>query len=613
MARDNQRKDSERRLHGGLTVRVLLVLLAAAWMCPLVLAQKSATPTIGRLMYDIQSGEQKIQMAADSSRIMRLQGKRIPKVLVENPEVVHVIAVSSNELQVSGKKPGVTRVSVWDDEENVYTLDMTVYRDGKALQGMLAQEFPAASIRVRPLETSVMLSGWVDDPESISMIVRMAEDYYPKVINNLRVGNNQQVMLNVRVMEVSRTKLRRLGVDWAVLGSSDFVAQTISGLIQETTSNAQSIVGTGGSTITLGLTGGSSSFFAAIDALRQNDLAKVLAEPVLTTISGRAASFNVGGEFPILVPQGLGTVGIEYKSFGTKIDFVPIVLGDGSIRLEVRPEVSEIDNARGVDVNGYRVPGIRTRTVDTAVEMQAGQTLALAGLIQERVESQSRGLPVLADLPVAGAMFRRVVNTTNEIELLILVRPELVDAMDPHEVPLHGPGTQSGVPNDHDFYLGGVIETHRCTVDGPCVHHSHAAVDSPYAGSHSIEGGTVIQNGMYATPESGEYGESVLLERSLETGVPTSILPSEPPRPLSPIAPVVQPESAPLPTPLMDFGARQTVEPIRLGGGPASVLKRRTVSPTAVRPAVQLAPVVRRPKSQVKPASAWMNGTSISR
>lgn len=613
MVRDNRRISAVSSLQCLLTLRSLLALLAAVWLCSNVTAQNAATPTIGRLMYDIQMGEQKIQMAADSSRIMRLKGKRIPKVLVENPEVIHVIAVSPSELQVSGKKPGVTRVSVWDDEGNVYTLDMTVYRDGKALRAMLAQEFPAASVRVRPLESSVMLSGWVDDPESISMIVRMAEDYYPKVINNLRVGNNQQVMLNVRVMEVSRTKLRRLGVDWAVFGSSDFVAQTISGLIQETTSNARSIVGTGGSTITLGLTGGSSNFFAVIDALRQHDLAKVLAEPVLTTISGRAASFNVGGEFPILVPQGLGTVGIEYKSFGTKIDFVPIVLGDGNIRLEVRPEVSEIDNARGVDVNGFRVPGIRTRTVDTAVEMRAGQTLALAGLIQERVESQSRGLPVLADLPVAGAMFRRVVDTTNEIELLILVRPELVDAMDPHEVPLHGPGTQSGVPNDHDFYLGGVIETPKCTVDGPCIHHSHAPGYSPYAGSYPIEGGTVVQEGTYAVPESRSYGSSVLMDNAGEATLPTSVLPVVPPTPASPVAPVVEPESTPLPMPTMDFGSTTTGKPRGAGSVSASVLKRGPASKSAVQPAVQLAPVVRRRRSEVQPATAWMNGARRTR
>ena len=144
----------------------------------------------------------------------------------------------------------------------------------------------------------------------------MAEDYYPKVINNIRVGDNQQVQLHVQVMEVSRTKLRQLGVDWGWFGVDNFVTQGVGGLIAETTSNAGVVTGTGASTMTFGLAGSESSFFGVIDALRQHDLVKILAEPVLTTVSGRPAAFNAGGEFPILIPQGLGTVAIEYKKFG---------------------------------------------------------------------------------------------------------------------------------------------------------------------------------------------------------------------------------------------------------------------------------------------------------
>lgn len=421
------------------------------------------------LEYKIRPGSQRVTMYVNSSKILTLEGKQIPRALVNNPELVNAIAISPNQIQLSGLKAGVTQINLWDEETQLYTLDVVVYGDAKELELLLETEFPNASLRVRPLATSVVLSGWVDGPEVISRVVRMAEDYYPKVINNIRVGDNQQVQLHVQVMEVSRTKLRQLGFDWAAFSEGDFVTQSVSGLIKETTSGAATVIGTGSSTMTFGLTGGDSSFFGVIDALRQYDLVKVLAEPVLTTVSGRPAAFNAGGEFPVLTPQGLGTVAIEYKRFGTRVDFVPIVLGNGNIRLEVRPQVSEIDNSRGVDIDGYRVPGLRNRWVDTAVEMRAGQTLALAGLIQDRVESQNRGLPVLGDLPWAGALFRRVVHTTNEIELLVMVRPEFVDAMNPDEVPMFGPGEQTQVPNDKEAFIRGYMEVPTCCPDGSCL------------------------------------------------------------------------------------------------------------------------------------------------
>ena len=135
---------------------------------------------------------------------------------------------------------------------------------------------------------------------------------------------------------------------------------------------------------------------------------KILSDPTLVTVSGRPAFFNSGGEFPILVPQSLGTVSIEYKKFGTQIDFVPIVLGNGNLRLEVRPRISEIDHTRSITINGTTVPGLRVREADTGVEMHPGQTLAIAGLVQTRSEARKqREIPWLGEMPYVGAAFRR--------------------------------------------------------------------------------------------------------------------------------------------------------------------------------------------------------------
>jgi len=270
-------------------------------------------------------------------------------------------------------------------------------------------------------------------------------------------------------MEISRTKLRKIGWDWAIFDGPDFVFQGVSGIITNDPGAAVGdLVSVGGETAGFGVLDAGHSFFGLLDALRQNNLVKVLAEPTLVTVSGRPASFNSGGEFPIIVPQSLGTLSIEFKEFGTRVDFVPIVLGNGNIRLECRPQVSEIDNARGVTVDGTTVPGLRKRYVDTAAELRAGQTLAVAGLIQTRVESENRGLPFLADLPWAGAAFRFVEEKMNEIELLVLVRPELVDSLDPHEVPVQGPGEFTTSPNDVELYLRGYLEVPKCCSDGSC-------------------------------------------------------------------------------------------------------------------------------------------------
>ena len=210
---------------------------------------------------------------------------------------------------------------------------------------------------------------------------------------------------------------------------------------------------------------GSGAFFGFLEALRREDLLKIQSDPNLTTVSGRPAFFNSGGEFPILVPQSLGTVSIEYKKFGTQVDFVPIVLGNGNIRLEIRPRISEIDPTRSITINGTTVPGLRVREADTGAELRPGQTLAIAGLIQTREQSQIRAIPWLGELPWVGAAFRRTTNEVEEIESLILVTPELVAGLDPCETPQCLPGMHSEPPNDCQLYGKGYIEVPS---KGPC-------------------------------------------------------------------------------------------------------------------------------------------------
>lgn len=404
----------------------------------------------------ISNRSEKLELTTNSSRILTMD-KKIPRVQVNNPELVAVTPLSDKDVQISAKKAGVTQINLWDEDGEIHSIDIMIYGDARELANALQTQFPHSSIKVYRYSESLVLTGFVDRPDHVGPIMRLAEDYAPKVINNINVGGVQQILLKVRIMEVSRTKLRQLGVDWAWFGGNGFAINRAGSLISEFSSGARTIE-TLGDTFSFGIISDSSSFFGVLDALQERRVAKTLADPNIVAVSGRPAQFQVGGEFPILIPQSLGTTSVEFKPYGTQVDFLPIVLGNGNIRLEVRPRISDIDPSLQVRINDTEIPALTTRQVDTAVEMKAGQTFALAGLVQERTDSSNRGLPYLADLPVLGVPFRSTRNKINEIELLIIITPEFVDPLDSCEVPCDGPGYHTTNPTNRQLYCGGHVE-----------------------------------------------------------------------------------------------------------------------------------------------------------
>jgi pilus assembly protein CpaC len=484
-----------------------LLLLSTSWFATIAPSGSQAQETPGQpVHFRVSETTQRLEMLVNTSRILTLEHD-VPRMLVNNPSIVRATPLSPNQVQLSAVTAGVTQLNLWDANEKLYTVDVVVSADARQLENLLAMMFPTAQLTVQPLSQSVVISGYVPNPDMVSRIHRVAEDYYPNVIDNIKVAGVQTVLLHTKVMEISRTNLRTCGVDWAnVSNGGSFVIQGVSGLIAQATASTVA-TGAGGGTVRFGVVDGNNGFFGFLDLLRRNNLAKVLAEPTLVATSGRPASFHSGGEFPILVPQGLGNIAVEYRQYGTRVDYVPFVLGNGRVRLEVRPTVSEVDPSRSVSLGNSTVPALRSRWVDTAVEMRSGQTLALAGLLQTRVESENRGIPWLADLPWAGAAFRRVTETNNEIELLILVTPEFVDAMDPHEVPCGGPGLNTTRPNDVELYWRGYLEVPVCGPDG----RSHpAAGPAPIMQSYPYPGnmpGEAIPQGRLPDPQASRLGQ----------------------------------------------------------------------------------------------------------
>ena len=431
---------------------VASILSLSAWSVESLAADELLIPH-GRL--SITKEQQSLQMVVTTSQYLTFP-QPIPLATVQNDAAIQVQATGKNEVLVSAIATGMSQLDLKGEDGTVYNVQVVVTGDARELQAILSQEFPTATLHVRPIQQAVIISGQVTSDDHVAQAVTIAEQYYPNVINRIEVLGVHTIMLQTQVMEVSRTKLRECGIDWSLGFGNDFVSSSVSGL--GGTGSVPNLASAGGETLKFGIVDSGNQFFGLLRLLRRNNLAKVMADPTVVAIDGRPASFNSGGEFPIIVPAGLGQVAIEFREFGTRLDFVAKVRGDSRIWLEVRPTISEIDPGRSVLINGTSVPGIRSRFVDTAVEMKAGQTLALAGLLQIRTESQSVGIPGLADIPYLGAVFRSNLEVQNEVELLILVTPNFASPMDCNEVPVGRPGFNSASPLDQELYLKGYIE-----------------------------------------------------------------------------------------------------------------------------------------------------------
>ncbi len=448
--------------------------------------------------YEVTDAVESIKLIAGSSQRLKF-GYMIPELLVENPEIIAANAVSQNEITITGLKPGISTVTVSDPNKNLQTITVEVTIDVRTLNLQLADSFQDSKIKVSPLKTGVMLSGYVARADQLQNILLVAQDYFPdtKIVNNLQVNGSQNIAIKVKVYEVSRTKLRQLGVDWSFFGDDVNVVSSVADLILDNSAAGST---SQNSNFSFGVLNNGRRFNAFIQALEQNNLAKLLDQPILVAQNGRPAEFLSGGEFPIAIPQGLGNTTIEFKPFGTKLDIVPFLHGQGLMTLQVRAEVSEVANDLGSDLD---VPGFRVRRVNTGVKMKAGHTLALAGDYRERVDSEVTGIPGLMDSPVIGPMFRRVREERNETELLFLITPRFISDVEPNRVPRLGPGQLTGPPSDRELYINGHIEVPKCDQGCP----TNDRFDNPLSSMGTMSPGFAHQGGV----EMGspmQFGES---------------------------------------------------------------------------------------------------------
>ena len=387
-----------------------------------------AAPPATAQMSVVPPADPTMQIEVNKGRVIRLP-RPVATVFIADPEIADVQVKSPTLVYVIGKKPGETTLYAADANETMLaSVEIHVVHSMARLRGEVSRHYPDMPVRFGSLGNSIIIDGAVPTPAVAADIGRLAGKFVPEggeVVNRLGITSPVQVNLRVRVAEISRAARKQLGFNWTVDGS---VGSFAFGLA---TSNpfavAQDVTA---DVISGALTTGTWNANVAIDALADEGLVSILAEPNLTALSGETASFLAGGEFPILVPQGDFRVTVEYKPFGVSVAFTPTILNGKLISMRVRPEVSELTEDGAVDFpfgdGSLRVPALRVRRAETTVELGSGQSFAIAGLLQNNTSHTVHKLPGLGDIPILGQLFRSDNFRRDESELVIIVTPYIV-------------------------------------------------------------------------------------------------------------------------------------------------------------------------------------------
>jgi pilus assembly protein CpaC len=391
-----------------------------------------------------------LELETGSGRVLTLRGPAA-NVFVADPKVAEVRPASPGTLFVFGVGPGRTTVAALDAAgHSLADTDIVVRPSSFAAsqaQAAVSRAMPGARIAVQAQPKGLVISGDVETPEDAARALSIARGYLAEgqsVEDQLGVRSSTQVMLRVRIVEMGRTVTRSLGIDWQTMGTLGRFGTTTSALAAISTATS--------ATATLGTT----DINAMIDALAQDNLARVLAEPNLTAMSGQSASFLAGGEFPIPVGQQNNQVTVEFKQYGVRLTFLPTVLASGRINLHVSPEVSTLTSQGSVQLSAgnssLQIPALTVRRADTTVELGSGQSFAIAGLLQDSVTQNAAAVPLLGEIPVLGALFRSTSFQRQETELVVVVTPYVAKPVnDPNA--LHTPGENYQLPNDLERIL----------------------------------------------------------------------------------------------------------------------------------------------------------------
>lgn len=413
-----------------------------------------AAPSISQSdsLNDLSRRDGKLVVEVSKSIVID-QSRRIRRVSIANGDVAEAVAITSHELLLNGKASGDTSLIIWDPDGNRNYYDVHVFAPPPsvdAVRAELAKEVgPDVSMDVQG--NAVFLRGTVPDLISADRALAIASTV-GKVVNLLRINvpeADPQILLKVKFADVDRSASQNLGFNLFGLDSTKGIGSATTGAF----GGSPALTFSGGQQPSASLSNYLNIFFyrpdinlgAVIEALEAKNLLQILAEPNLLALSGRPASFLAGGEFPFPTLQGggagVGQITIQFKEFGIRLNFVPTVTPRGTIRLSVTPEVSSLDYANGLNVSGFTVPGLDTRRVQTDVELASGQSLVIAGLLNNQTIENLSKIPGLSSIPLMGKLFESRTRSHSNTELMVVVTPELVGP-----IPVTAPKPQLSLP-----------------------------------------------------------------------------------------------------------------------------------------------------------------------
>jgi pilus assembly protein CpaC len=372
---------------------------------------------------------------------------RLKRVSVTDPEIADALVVTATQVMVHGRSPGEVSLLIWDESERSRSFDLRVDVDITAAAEEMKRIFPDEKIDVSASRSAIVLSGYVTTEDVAKHAGMVAAAYSKNIINVLTFGpvGAQEVMLEVRFAEVDRSAVTQLGANLFAPGIGNTIALSQTGQFgsvsvtrtpASVTSTSSSTTVTPPTTTTtisdfLNLFVARTDINVEIKALQQKNLLQILAEPNLIAVNGKEASFLAGGEFPfpIVQPgQGFTAVTIQFREFGVKLKFTPVIMPNGNIHLQVVPEVSQLDFSNALTISGFTIPALSTRRASTEFELQDGQSFVIAGLMDNRVTSITSKVPGLGDIPILGDFFRSKSLQKNNSELMVLCTVHRVSA-----------------------------------------------------------------------------------------------------------------------------------------------------------------------------------------
>jgi len=409
-----------------------------------------------------QTGAQPAQTEPQSAAPLRVMvGKslllntreRIKRISVTDAAIADPLVVAPTQILVHGRSPGEVSLLIWDELERSRSFDLRVDVDVSAVAEEEKRVFPDEQIAVTPSRSAIVLSGHVSTEDVAKRAGMIADAYSKNVVNVLTFGpvGAQEILLEVKFAEVDRTATTQLGVNLFAPGLGNTVAQTQTGQFGSITTTRPSPNTAAASTVNISdflnifVARTDVNIGAVIKALQQKNVLQILAEPNLIAVNGKEASFLAGGEFPFPVVQpgnGVNAITIQFREFGVRLRFTPVIMPSGNIHLKVIPEVSTLDFANGLTISGFNVPALSTRRADTEFELQDGQSFVIAGLMDNRVTNIANKIPGLGDIPILGNFFRSKSTQKSNAELMVLCT---VRRVSPSAQPPTGP------PNPQPF------------------------------------------------------------------------------------------------------------------------------------------------------------------